>query len=58
MNGSDVPVRNLYSDYNTTYSIQVRSLHGPWDVGLVCVYQAGALGEPGPARRAPLDFCR
>ncbi|XP_061066130.1 amiloride-sensitive sodium channel subunit beta isoform X2 [Eubalaena glacialis] len=22
MNGSDVPIRNLYSDYNTTYSIQ------------------------------------
>ena len=25
MNGSDVPIRNLYSDYNTTYSIQVGS---------------------------------
>lgn len=23
VNGSDVPIRNLYSDYNTTYSIQV-----------------------------------
>lgn len=24
VNGSDVPVRNLYSQYNTSYSIQVR----------------------------------
>lgn len=23
MNGSDVPVKNLYSEYNTSYSIQV-----------------------------------
>lgn len=25
VNGSDVPVRNLYSEYNTSYSIQVSS---------------------------------
>jgi len=24
MNGSDVPVKNLYSQYNTSYSIQVK----------------------------------
>lgn len=24
MNGSDVPVKNLYSEYNTSYSIQVK----------------------------------
>lgn len=24
VNGSDVPVRNLYSQYNTSYSIQVK----------------------------------
>lgn len=61
MNGSDVPVRNLYSDYNTTYSIQVRSPHGPRYLELVHVYQAqglGAPGELGPARPALLDFCR
>lgn len=26
MNGSDVAIQNLYSDYNTTYSIQVGRL--------------------------------
>lgn len=26
MNGSDVTIQNLYSDYNTTYSIQVGRL--------------------------------
>lgn len=33
MNGSDVAIRNLYSGYNTTYSIQVGRLCGLGDLG-------------------------
>lgn len=33
VNGSDVAVQNLYSDYNTTYSIQVGRLRRPQDPG-------------------------
>lgn len=29
VNGSDVPIRNLYSDHNTTYSIQVAAALPP-----------------------------
>lgn len=62
VNGSDVPVRNLYSDYNTTYSIQVGRQRGPRAPGTlaVCIYQARglrALGELVLAGRAVPDFC-
>lgn len=40
VNGSDVPVQNLYSDHNTTYSIQVA-----WPCGLGIL---GPLHAPGP----------
>lgn len=36
MNGSDVAIQNLYSDYNTTYSIQVGRLHRVGDRGGPC----------------------
>lgn len=52
MNGSDVPVRNLYSDYNTTYSIQVGRQCGPGDLGTLAVRikQAQGLRAQGPGR--------
>jgi hypothetical protein len=34
MNGSDVAIQNLYSSYNTTYSIQVGRLRRPGDPGV------------------------
>lgn len=62
MNGSDVPVRNLYRDYNTTYSIQVGRQCGPWERGTLAVriYQAQglrALVELVLAGLAVLGFC-
>lgn len=38
MNGSDVAIQNLYSDYNTTYSIQVGRLCRPGDRGACSLY--------------------
>lgn len=46
MNGSDVPVRNLYSNYNTTYSIQVGATGA-------CVPRPSAHG----GRTHPPDLC-
>lgn len=62
MNGSDVPVRNLYSDYNTTYSIQVGRKGRPQDPGTMVVHMdqargLRALGELVLAGLALLDFC-
>lgn len=62
MNGSDVPVQNLYSDYNTTYSIQVGRQCGPRELETLAVhiYQAQglrALVELILAGLAVLDFC-
>lgn len=64
MNGSDVPVRNLYSNYNTTYSIQVGRQCGPGDRGTLAVRikQAQGLRARGGggwswAGLAVLDFC-
>ncbi|XP_019505466.1 PREDICTED: amiloride-sensitive sodium channel subunit beta-like [Hipposideros armiger] len=55
VNGSDVPIRNLYSDYNTSYSIQVGT-QGPRGLPTARSPGLGSL-RAGPSRLALWDFC-
>lgn len=46
MNGSDVAIQNLYSDYNTTYSIQVGRLCRVGDLGALSPLPGPGLAWP------------
>lgn len=50
VNGSNVPVRNLYSNYTTTYSIQVGVLPRPCNPGALCTPVGPRPLVPGMAR--------